>query len=165
MGPPDYILGQFGETARCRDTNFFVSKITRKRLILAKRLDRFAWNFHGRRGVTTGRPHYILCQFGEKARCRDTNFFVSTITRKRLVLAKRLNRFAWNFQGTCGVTTGRPHYILGQFGEPRDAAILISLSATLGENGWTDLHEIFREGVEWPCDECRRPVYILYQFG
>jgi len=60
MGRPDYILGQFGETARCRDTNenlysprtvdnrinkkkikqnitnFFVSNITRKRL------DRFA---------------------------------------------------------------------------------------------------------------------------
>jgi len=24
----------------------------------------------------------------------------------------------------------------------------VSLSATLRENGWTDLHEIFREGVE-----------------
>jgi len=24
----------------------------------------------------------------------------------------------------------------------------VSLSATLQENGWTDLHEIFREGVE-----------------
>ena len=33
-------------------------------------------------------------------------------------------------------------------GKPRDAAMLISLSATLQENGWTDLHEIFREGVE-----------------
>jgi len=31
---------------RCRDTNFFVSNITRKRLILAKRLDRFAWMHH-----------------------------------------------------------------------------------------------------------------------
>jgi len=26
--------------------------------------------------------------------------------------------------------------------------IFVSLSARLGENGWTDLHEIFREGVE-----------------
>jgi len=25
--------------------------------------------------------------------------------------------------------------------------------ATLRENGWTDLHEIFREGVEWPWDD------------
>ena len=36
---------------------FNVSKITRKRL------DRFAWNFQGRCGVTMGRPDYILCQF------------------------------------------------------------------------------------------------------
>jgi len=28
-----------------------------------------------------------------------------------------------------------------------------SLSAILRENGWTDLHEIFREGVEWPWDD------------
>jgi len=26
--------------------------------------------------------------------------------------------------------------------------LFVSLSATLRENGWTDLHEIFREGVE-----------------
>jgi len=26
-------------------------------------------------------------------------------------------------------------------GKPRDAAMLISLSSTLGENGWTDMHE------------------------
>ena len=31
--------------------------------------------------------------------------------------------------------------------------LFISLSATLRENGWTDLHEIFREGVEWPWDD------------
>jgi len=31
--------------------------------------------------------------------------------------------------------------------------LLVSLSATLRENGWTDLHEIFREGVEWPWDD------------
>ena len=29
----------------------------------------------------------------------------------------------------------------------------VSLSATVRENGWTDLHEIFREGVEWPWDD------------
>jgi len=33
---------------------------------------------------------------------------------------------------------------------PLDAAMLISLSATLRANCWTDLHEIFMEGVEWP---------------
>jgi len=76
--------------------------------ILAKRLDRFAWNFQGRCGVTMGRRDYILGHFGETARCRDTNFFDSNITRKRLILAKRLDRFAWNFQGRCGVTMGRP---------------------------------------------------------
>jgi len=32
------------------------------------------------------------------------------------ILAKRLDRFAWNFQGRCGVTMGRPDCILGQFG-------------------------------------------------
>ena len=95
MGPPDYILGQFEETARCRDTNFFVSNITRKRLILLKRLNRFAWNFQGGCGVTTGRPYYILGQFEETARCRDTNFFVSNITRKRL------DRFAWMHHSFC----------------------------------------------------------------
>jgi len=26
--------------------------------------------------------------------------------------------------------------------------LFVSLSARLRENGWTDLHEIFREGVE-----------------
>jgi len=44
---------------------------------------------------------------------------------------------------------GRPDYILGQFGQTarcRDANFFVS--ATLRENGWTDLHEIFREGVE-----------------
>ena len=44
-------------------------------------------------------------------------------------------------------------------GKPRDAAMLISLSVTIRENfvfwrnGWTDLHEIFRDGVEWPWDD------------
>jgi len=37
--------------------------------------------------------------------------------------------------------------------KPRDAAMLISLSATLRANRWTDLHEIFREGAEWPWDD------------
>ena len=31
--------------------------------------------------------------------------------------------------------------------------LFIYLSATLRENCWTDLHEIFREGVEWPWDD------------
>jgi len=29
-------------------------------------------------------------------------------------------------------------------------SLFVSLSARLRENGWTDLREIFREGVEWP---------------
>jgi len=41
---------------------FFVSKITRKRL------DRFAWNFKGRCGVTTGRPDSILDHFRQMGR-------------------------------------------------------------------------------------------------
>jgi len=32
--------------------------------------------------------------------------------------------------------------------KPRDAAVIISLSATLRANRCTDLHEIFREGVQ-----------------
>ena len=32
-------------------------------------------------------------------------------------------------------------------------SLFVSLSATLRENGWTDLHEIFREGVERPWDD------------
>ena len=32
-------------------------------------------------------------------------------------------------------------------------SLFVSLSATLRENGWTDLHEIFSEGVEWPSDD------------
>ena len=31
--------------------------------------------------------------------------------------------------------------------------IFVSLLARLRENGWTDLHEIFRECVEWPWDD------------
>jgi len=31
--------------------------------------------------------------------------------------------------------------------------IFVSLLARLRENGWTDLHETFREGVEWPWDD------------
>jgi len=44
---------------------FFASSIT------IKRLDRFAWNFQGRCGMTTWRPAYIFGQFRETARCRD----------------------------------------------------------------------------------------------
>ena len=32
-------------------------------------------------------------------------------------------------------------------------SFFVSLSATLRQNGWTDLHEIFRDGVEWPWDD------------
>jgi len=32
-------------------------------------------------------------------------------------------------------------------------SFFVSLSARLRENGWTNLHEIFREGVEWPWDD------------
>ena len=35
----------------------------------------------------------------------------------------------------------------------RAISFFVSLSATLRENGWTDLHDIFREGVEWPWDD------------
>jgi len=35
----------------------------------------------------------------------------------------------------------------------RFLSLFVSLSATLRENGCTDLHEIFRECVEWPWDD------------
>ena len=40
----------------------------------------------------------------------------------------------------------------------RFLCIFVSLLARLRENCWTDLHEIFREGAEWPWDD-------LIQFG
>ena len=49
--------------------SFFVSKI------MKKQLDRFAWNFQGRCGVTMGWRDSIFGQFGETARCCDANFF------------------------------------------------------------------------------------------
>ena len=45
-------------------------------------------------------------------------FFVSNITRKRL------DRLAWNFQGRCGVTMGRPITFWVNSGKPRDATML-----------------------------------------
>jgi len=36
----------------------------------------------------------------------------------------------------------------GDFFVPLFVSLFVSLSATLRENGWTDLHEISREGVE-----------------
>ena len=77
----------------CLFIYFFVSKITRKQLY------QFAWNFQRRCGVTMGQPDSILGQFGETARCRDANFFVS------------------NIRWRCGVTTGQSDYIFGQFRE------------------------------------------------
>jgi len=35
----------------------------------------------------------------------------------------------------------------------RSISLFVSLSARLRKNGWTDLHEIFREGVEWLWDD------------
>ena len=35
----------------------------------------------------------------------------------------------------------------------RAISFFVSLPATLRENGWIDLHEIFREGVEWPWND------------
>jgi len=35
----------------------------------------------------------------------------------------------------------------------RFLCFFVSLLARLRENGWTDMHEIFREGAEWPWDD------------
>jgi len=58
----------------------------------------------GGRGIVFDR---FLCLY----LCIFVCFFVSKITRKRL------DWFAWNFQGKCGVTVGRRDSIFGQFGE------------------------------------------------
>jgi len=39
--------------------------------ITRKRLDRFAWNFQRRCGVTMGWPYYIFGQFRGTTRCHD----------------------------------------------------------------------------------------------
>jgi len=50
----------------------------------------------------------------------------------------------WSDHGTTGL----------HFGSIRvNRAMPISLLATLREDGWNDLHEIFREGVESPWDD------------
>jgi len=51
-----------------------------------------------------------------------------------------------------GVQNLYPHYEIRGAAPDFFLPFFVSLSATLRENGWTDLHEIFREGVEWPWD-------------
>jgi len=74
-------------------------------------------------------------------------------------ICTKFSEKVWTDHGTMHLIT---FWVISE--KPRDAATLISLSATLRENGlfwqngWTDLHEIFREAVEWP-------HYILGQFG
>jgi len=103
----------------CFFLHFFVSKIT------TKWLDRFAWNFHGRCGVTMGRFDNILVN-SEKprvARCRDAQHRGRGLLCFRTTACLFLSFFVCFFVSK--ITT----------------------------NGWTDLHEIFRKGVEWPRDD------------
>ena len=60
--------------------------------------------------LSVPRPRYRGTGYCFRAISFFLSFFVSNIARKRL------DRFAWNFQGRCGVTMGRPDSILGQFG-------------------------------------------------
>ena len=53
---------------------------------------------------------FFVCLFV----CLFISFFVSLLAR---LWEKRLDQFAWNFQGRCGVTMGWPDYIFGQFRE------------------------------------------------
>ena len=74
--------------------------------------------------------------------------FVSKITRKRL------DRFAWNFYCSCGVTMGRPDSILGKFGETvrcRDANFFVSICQHYQQTAGLICKKFlfFREGVEW----------------
>jgi len=72
----------------CLFFSFFVSKITRKRL------DRFAWNFQWRCGVTMGRSDYIFGQFRETARCatRGRGLLCSQFSTTVRVTKKSTNR-------------------------------------------------------------------------
>ena len=57
-----------------------------------------------------------------------------------------LYRFVGSSVSLCAglvLITPRRGIVFGRF-----ASFFVSLSATLRENGWTDLHKIFREGVE-----------------
>jgi len=80
------------------------------------------------------------------------------------ITSKRLDRFAWNFRGRCGVITGWPGYILDQFWEkPRDAAMLMSLSAFVNiSSKWLDR---FAWNFQGRCGVTTGlPNYILDQF-
>jgi len=63
-GWPDSILGQFRETAWCRDANFFVSIYQHYEQMAGPICMKF-WE------VTMGRPYYIFGQFRETALCHD----------------------------------------------------------------------------------------------
>jgi len=94
---------------------FFVSKIT------TKQLDRFAWNFQGRCGVTMGQPDSILGQSGETARCRDANFFYIICQHYEQTAGPICMKFSgkvwsdngttwfnfWSIRKNCAMNTGR----------------------------------------------------------
>jgi len=63
--PWDDVIQFWVNSEKPRDANFLVSNSA------CKQLDRFAWNFHGRCGVTMGWPDYIFGQFRKTARCCD----------------------------------------------------------------------------------------------
>jgi len=86
---------------------FFVSKIMRKRP------DQFTWNFQ--KGAEW--PRYDLIQFWVSSEKPCDAAMLISFSSFVNVTSKRLDLFAWNFQGKCGVTMGRPDYIFGQFRE------------------------------------------------
>jgi len=72
--------------------------------------------------------------------------YLQDIRQKTLhcCLCERLISKRWQSQNNWFYRTGYCFLAISFF---------VSLSATLRENGWTDLHKIFREGVEWPWND------------
>jgi len=92
------------------------------------------------------------------------SFFVSLLARLR-GNGSRLDRFAWNFQGRCAVTMGRPDYIFGQFRETVYIflSFFVSLLARLRGNG--SRLDRFAWNFQGRCAVTMgRPDYIFGQF-
>ena len=83
------------------------------------------------RGLLCLAPQLVFAWFI----CFFVCFFVSNITRKQL------DRFAWNFQGRCGVTMGRPDSILGQSGK-RVTGSKVTLFVITGHSSQSHYHSL-----------------------
>jgi len=85
-------------------------------LCFLARLRENGWtNFHEIFREDAESPWNDLIQFWVNSEKPRNAAMLISFTLFVNITSKRLDRFAWNFQGRCGVTTGRPDYIFGQF--------------------------------------------------